>query len=229
MKKKVSHIFIYTFLFFLGLGVGLFAVNTYVGHYLLSKLATPQTPTDTNLANIAKFYIDFTDSLSQVENLILEIDVSKKAPLCQIICAESSFATAFDNYDAQTLVKYYKNSPTQALKDPAFRLLIDKLYRYSRMLPIETKDNIRELIEQNQIVSASITKTLLASAQFQSEFFLELPRYLLRLRRALSEEELIEQIRELRMQCHKNLSSKEITQQCNSLMKDYGVTQKTND
>ncbi len=214
--------------FILGTIVGFFTLATVIGYTVLQKISHPKTVSDFNLRKTAELYSEFTGSLNQVDDLIAEIDNSKKIHICKIICDGSSFVSSYDTYDSSTLKKYYTQSPKQALKDPDFRLLIDKLHRYSRMLPENTKDNIRELILNSSEINSRPATVIFTSAKVQAGLVTELPSYFLQLRKALSEEETIDQVRDLRAQCIKSGKTKKITEDCNTLMAHYGVQAQNN-
>lgn len=222
--KITKHFFKYLGLFLLGIFVGFFAFNTYVGYSLLKSISAPESTSDFNLQKTATLYTEFTGSLNQVDELISTIDNSKKVNICSIICDASAFVSSYESYDSSTLQKYYEQSPKNALKDPDFRLLIDKLHRYSRMLPNNTKAMIRELILQSTEVSTNASAVLLNSFKLQFGLLAELPSYFRQVRRALSEEETIDQVRDLRIQCLKKGKNKPLIENCTSLMKDYGTT-----
>lgn len=221
--NAIKKYFLYFCFFILGSIVGFFALTTAVGYSLLHKISQPETTSDFNLKKTAELYSEFTGSLNQVDDLIAEIDNSKKIHICKIICDNSPFVSSYENYDSSTLKKYYSQSPKQALKDPDFRLLIDKLHRYSRMLPHNTKDAIRSLVLNSFEANTQPASALISSAKIQAGLVTELPSYFLQLRRALSEEETIDQVRDLRAQCSKTGKTKKIIQNCNTLMAHYGV------
>ncbi len=229
IMNAIKKFFLYLSFFILGSIVGFFTLTTVVGYSVLQKISHPETVSDFNLSKTAELYSEFTGSLNQVDDLIAEIDNSKKIHICKIICDSSSFVSSYDSYDSSTLKTYYSQNPKQALKDPDFRLLIDKLHRYSRMLPNNTKDAIRDLILSSSEGKSRPATAVLSSAKIQMGLVSELPSYLLQLRRALSEEETIDQVRDLRTQCVKSGKTKKITEDCNTLMAHYGVQARNKD